>query len=216
MHEPMSKYYAQRAKTYESIYQKPERQSDLLAMQERICEVLKNHKVLEIACGTGYWTERYAPVASSVLATDINQAMLDIAQTKTLPAERVQFAIADVFAMPAANAQQYSACFAGFLWSHIKREEQADVLAQFGKAAGKGSVLVLIDNNYVEGSSTTIARTDLEGNTYQLRMQEDGSRVEIVKNFPADSFLRKRIGPVAKDIRVFRNEHFWMLTCILK
>ncbi len=216
MHEPMSKYYAQRAKTYENIYQKPERKSDLLAMQERICDVLKSHRVLEIACGTGYWTERYAPVATSVFATDINQAMLDIAQSKTLPAERVEFAVADVFAMPASNAGQYSACFAGFLWSHIKREEQADVLAQFAKAAGKGSILVLIDNNYVEGSSTTIARTDLEGNTYQLRMQEDGSRVEIVKNFPADSFLRKRIGPVARDIRIFRNEHYWMLTCILK
>lgn len=216
MHEAMSKYYAQRAKTYESIYQKPERQADLKSLQERVCAVLKDHRVVEVACGTGYWTERYAPVTASVHATDINQAMLDIAQSKTYPPGCVQFSLADTFAMPSATAGQYSACFAGFLWSHIKREEQADVLAQFAKAAGKGSVLVLMDNNYVEGSSTTVARTDLEGNTYQLRMQEDGSRVEIVKNFPTDSFLRKRIGLAARDIRIFRNDYFWMLTCVLK
>lgn len=216
MRESMKKYYAQRVESYESIYQKPERQADLQVLQARVCESLKNHSVLEIACGTGYWTERFAPVASSVMATDINQVMLDIAQTKPYPFERVQFALADVFDLPVARTGQYSACFAGFLWSHIKREEQAGVLQQFCKAAGKGSLLVLIDNNDVEGSTTPIARTDLEGNTYQLRMQEDGSRVEIVKNFPTDSFLRKKLAPVARDIRIVRNGFYWMLTCVLK
>lgn len=216
MHEAMKKYYAQRANNYESIYQTPERQADLTEMQERLCRVLENRRVLEVGCGTGYWTERYAPVATSVLATDINQVMLDSAQSKDYPSGRVEFSLADIFAMPALTAGQYSACFAGFLWSHIKREEQAQVLAQLAKAAGKGSNLVLLDNNYVEGGSGPIARTDLEGNTYQLRMQEDGSRVEIVKNFHTDSFLRKRIGLATRDIRVFRNEHYWMLTCVLK
>lgn len=216
MHETMNKYYAQRASTYDTIYQKPERQTDLNTLQERVSAALTNQRVLEVACGTGYWTEKYAPKASSVHATDINQVMLDLAQSKHYSAERVQFSLADTFAMPATAAGQYSACFAGFLWSHIKREEQAEILAQFAKAAGKGSTLVLIDNNYVEGSSGPIARTDLEGNTYQLRMQGDGSRVEIVKNFPTDSFLRKRIGLAARDIRIFRNDYFWMLTCVLK
>jgi SAM-dependent methyltransferase len=216
MREAMTKYYAQRAGVYEAVYQKPERQVSLQEMQQRVCDALKDKHVLELACGTGYWTERYAPVAAAVLATDINQSMVDVAQGKSYPADRVQFALADTFALPAVTNGQYSACFAGFLWSHIKREEQADVLAQFSKASGKGSLLVLIDNNYVEGKSSTIARTDLEGNTYQLRMQEDGSRVEVVKNFPTDSFLRKRIGLAARDIRIFRNEYFWMLTCVLK
>lgn len=216
MREAMKKYYAQRANNYESIYQKPERQADLTAMKERLCRVLEDHRVLEVACGTGYWTQCYAPVATSVLATDINQVMLDHAQNKEYPAGRVKFSLADVFAMPVANGEKYSACFAGFLWSHIEREEQADVLAQIVKTVGKGSLLVLIDDNDVEGSSLPIARTDLEGNTFQLRMQEDGTRAEIVKNFHTDSFLRKRIGLAARDIRVFRNDHYWMLTCVLK
>ena len=216
MHETMKKYYAQRVNNYESIYQKPERQVDLMAMQKRLCARLENKRVLEVGCGTGYWTERYAPAATSVLATDINQVMLDSARRKEYPSGRVQFSLADVFAMPTLNAGQYAACFAGFLWSHIKREEQAHVLAQLTKAAGKGSILVLLDDNDVEGVTAPIARTDLEGNTFQLRMQEDGSRVEIVKNFHTDSFLRKRIGLAARDIRVFRNEHYWMLSCVLK
>ncbi len=216
MRESMTNYYAQRATTYESIYHKPERQADLQLLQQRLIALLADQKVLEVACGTGYWTEFFAPVATSVMATDINPAMLEVARGKNYPAGKVQFSGADAFAMHVPDMGNYSACFAGFLWSHVKREEQADVLAQLSKAAGKGTTLVLIDNNYVEGSSGTIARTDLEGNTHQLRMQEDGSRVEIVKNFPTDSFLRKRIGLAARDIRIFRTEHFWMLKCTLK
>ncbi|MBI3284000.1 MAG: methyltransferase domain-containing protein [Burkholderiales bacterium] len=212
----MREYYAQRAATLESVYHKPERQGDLQEIQEKVCAILKDRRVLEVACGTAYWTERYAPGAQAVLATDFNQPMLDLASAKSYPPGRVQFALADAFALPAAAAGQYSACFAGFLWSHIKREEQSALLNTLVKAAGKGSLLLLIDNNYVEGSNSPIARTDAEGNTWQLRTQEDGSRVEIVKNFPSDSALRKKLAPVARDIRIFRNSYYWMLSCVLK
>ena len=216
MREVMKKYYAQRADNYESIYKKLDRQVDLMAMEERLCSVLEGHRVLEVACGTGYWTQRFAPVATSVFATDINQVMLDQAQRKEYPLGVVKFSLADVFAMPSANGAQYSACFAGFLWSHVEREEQAEVLAQLVKVVGSGCVLVLIDDNDVEGSSAPIARTDSDGNTFQLRMQDNGSRVEIVKNYHTDSFLRKRIGLAARDIRIVRNDHYWMLTGVLK
>ncbi len=212
----MREYYAQRAQTLEKVYQKPERQQDLREIQGKLLDVLKDQCVLEVACGTGYWTERFAPVAASVVATDYNQSMLDVAQAKSYPEGKVQFALADLYDLPAATTGQYSACFAGFFWSHVLRDEQTSLLAHLSKVTGKGSTLVLIDNNYVEGSSTVIARTDLEGNTFQLRKQEDGSRVEILKNFPTDSALRKKFGPAVRDIRIFRNTYYWMLTCVLK
>lgn len=117
----MRDYYAQRAKNYDTIYAKPERQNDLQELAERVSVVLENHTVLEVACGTGYWTERFATSAQSVLATDINQIMLDIAQTKNLPEGKVKFAIADAFDLPQGD---YSACFAGFWWSHVKKKSR--------------------------------------------------------------------------------------------
>ena len=213
--ETMREYYAQRAQSLEQVYQRPERQADLIEIQQRVCDLLKDHRVLEIACGTGYWTEKFAPHVASVQATDINQSMLNVAQTKSYPTDKVEFAIADLYDLPEATGQ-YSACFAGFFWSHVLREEQASLLAKLSKSAGKGSLLVLIDNNYIEGSSTPIARTDVEGNTYQFRIRQDGERVGILKNFPTDSALRKKFGPAVRDIRIFRNQHYWLLSCILK
>jgi hypothetical protein len=42
-----------------------------------------------------------------------------------------------------------------------------------------GGLIVAIDNRYVPGSRTPIARTDAQGNTYQLRRLADGSRHEV-------------------------------------
>lgn len=210
----MAAYYAQRANDYELIYQKPERQDDLAVLKERLRDTLAGHDVLEIACGTGYWTQEIAETAASVVATDLNPAVIDVAKLKELPADKVRFELADALDLQVDGA--YSACFAGFWWSHVKRDEQAPFLARLREVLGKDGLLVMIDNVYVEGSSTSIARTDLEGNTYQIRRLPSGERFEVVKNFPSDSSLRKRMSHAVKEIRIKRLEHYWMLTCKLK
>lgn len=210
----LAAYYAQSAGVYEEIYDKPERQADLAVLRERVIEALRGQRVLELACGTGYWTAQYAPSAESVLATDINQEMLEVAQGKRLPADKVQFALADAFDLQLDRA--FSACFAGFLWSHVKRQEQARFLEQLREKLGKDVLLVMLDNVYVEGSNTPIARTDLDGNTYQIRTLAKGVRWEVLKNFPTDSALKKKLSPYVKELRILRLEHYWMLTCRLK
>ena len=47
-------YYSRRAREYERIYHKPERQDDLGALRRLVAERLVDRDVLEIACGTGY------------------------------------------------------------------------------------------------------------------------------------------------------------------
>ena len=210
----MGAYYAARASHYEEIYDKPERQDELALLREKVCDTLRGHDVLEIACGTGYWTAQYAAAAASVLATDINPEVIAVARARGLPADKVQFALGNAFALDVDG--KYSACFAGFLWSHVKRQEQAGFLEHLREKLGKDTLLVLIDNSYVEGSNTPIARTDPEGNTYQIRRLPNGERYEVLKNFPTDSALRKKLAAAVKDIRIVRLEHYWMLTGRLK
>ena len=69
---PMEKYYSKRAAEYEQIYQKPERQHELDWLRQRIPALLEGRTVLEVACGTGYWTQFIARAARKVHACDIN------------------------------------------------------------------------------------------------------------------------------------------------
>ncbi|MBC7413316.1 MAG: methyltransferase domain-containing protein [Herminiimonas sp.] len=210
VHTNIQAYYAQRAATYDEIYARPERQADLAILHERLRTLLAGQRVLEIACGTGYWTADLAATAEHVLATDINPAVIDVARARQLPTDKVTFALADAFA--AGDKLDRNACFAGFWWSHVGRERQADFLTTLRDRLAPQARLVMIDNVYVEGSSTPIARTDAERNTYQIRRLPNGERHEVLKNFPTDSTLRKAVAAHLKDIRIERLEHYWMLS----
>ena len=52
------------------------------------------------------------------------------------------------------------------------------------RALAPGAVVVMLDNLYVEGSSTPIAYVYAEGNSFQRRTLDDGSQHDVLKNFP--------------------------------
>lgn len=210
----LAAYYAQKAGVLEQVYELPERQEELEQLQEELDEVLSGHRVLELACGTGYWTQFYAYSTEAVLATDINPEMLELARAKELPADKVRWEVADAYTIDAEPG--FTACFAGFLWSHIPRQDQEKFLQHVRKQVGKDGLLVLMDNTYVDDVSLPIARTDADGNTYQVRQLENGERCELLKNYPTDSALRKKLATAAREIRIQRLDYYWMLTCRLK
>lgn len=219
LHTDLSAYYTSRAATADRVYAQQERQDDLAILRERVAALVQGRKVLELACGSGYWTAAMAGTADLVLATDNNPLMLKAAQARDLPPQRVKIAQLDAFELDLTSedlASGYSACFAGFFWAHVKREQQTGLLARMRRIVGKDGLLVLIDDNYLEEDTAPVARTDADGNTYQIETLADGERYEYVKNFPTDSALRKKFAGVAKDIRILRLQHTWLLSCRLK
>ena len=204
--ETLEKYYARRAAEYEKIFDKPERQADLARMRVDIPGLFVNQRVLEIACGTGYWTPLIAEQAAAVLATDYNEETLAIAKTKKYPKANVGFARADAYALPDWG-QKFSACYAGFWWSHIPLARIDGFLKNLGKALQSGATVAFMDNRYVEGSSTPISRTDAQGNTYQTRRLADGSSHEVLKNFPTPGELRARLG---NEVRYVEYQYYWV------
>src|SRR5438067_7957309 len=81
----LERYYSKRAAEYEQIYEKPERQHELEWLRRRIPALLRDTTVLEVACGTGYWTQFIARTARKVYACDISDAVLGIAREKRIP-----------------------------------------------------------------------------------------------------------------------------------
>jgi len=207
--DDMAAYYAQRDNFDEEDIENPDGMAALDEIMEKLEASLSGQRVLELACGDGYWTDELAGFAEYVLATDINANLLETAKTRELPEEIVEFAVVD--AMNPQVEGDFTACFAGFWWSHVKRQDQVEVITRLRKVLGKDSLLVLVDNAWREGE-TSFARTDAEGNTWQRHTVPGGQRYEIVKNYPTDSALRKRLGPLMRDLRVYRYSHYWMLT----
>jgi trans-aconitate methyltransferase len=202
-------YYKNRAAEYENIYHKPERQSDLLRATGLLQNIFHNKNSIEIACGTGYWTERMAATAKSILATDINDTVLEIAKHKQYPNNNVQFEKADFNHWQ--PAQSFEALFGGFIWSHIPVEELNNFIRRVNHFLTPGSTMVFMDNNYVEGSSTPLAFTDKKGNTYQDRKLKDGSVHRVLKNFPTEEWLKQQVHGMGTVIDYIALEYFWIV-----
>jgi demethylmenaquinone methyltransferase/2-methoxy-6-polyprenyl-1,4-benzoquinol methylase len=66
----MQSYYGARAPEYDQVYLKQERKSDLAAIRQWLPPKFSGASVIEVACGTGYWTQFISPVAAHVLAID--------------------------------------------------------------------------------------------------------------------------------------------------
>ena len=213
--QQVAKYYALLGEALEDKYLEPDMDEDIDDMSIHLGSVLAGHTVLELGCGTGFWTEVAAESAASVLAVDINASLVDIARERPMTEGKVSFRVADALDLP-EDIGTFSAVLVSFLWSHLNKKEQEQLLATLKKRLGKDVLLVILDDAFVEGFSETIARTEPDGTTYQILTTPEGERIEVAKSYQSDSALRKRLGTAVKEIKIERIEFFWILTCRLK
>lgn len=208
-------YYRRRAREYEAIYAKPERQADLALLRQEVAARLARRRVLEIACGTGYWTAVLAPHAASIVATDAAEEPMRIARAKDYGAARVRFELADAYAL-GEGLGRFDGALAFFWWSHIPLARIDEFLATLHRRLEPGARVLLMDNLYVEGNSTPIAERDAEGNTYQLRPLADGTQNRVLKNFPSEAELRSHLEPHAREVAYRALEYYWLVDYTLQ
>lgn len=201
-------YYSRRAREYDRIYEKPERQEALAELRTLVEGWTDGESVLELACGTGYWTEVMARRAASVLATDTNATVLQLARERSDREGCVEVRPADAFA-PESIPGAFTCAFAGFWVSHLRRDGTGKFLNRLHRRLGPGATVVLLDNRFVEGSNTPISRTDEYGNTMQMRTLATGDEFEIVKNFLEEDDVRIAAGADATDLEFHDLRYFW-------
>jgi ubiquinone/menaquinone biosynthesis C-methylase UbiE len=205
----MQSYYAARAPEYDRIYLKPERQADLRAIEQWVRGQFTGATVLEIACGTGYWTQFIAAVAVRIRATDLTPQTLSIAAAR-VPNDKVEFLIGDAYA-PAQYAGQFDAAFAGFWFSHVPIARRDAFLSALNAALEPGAKVVLLDNRFVAGSSSAISEQDADGNTYQIRRLGNGTAHRVLKNFPSQAELLSLARRAGKDARITQWQYYWAM-----
>jgi demethylmenaquinone methyltransferase/2-methoxy-6-polyprenyl-1,4-benzoquinol methylase len=160
----MRAYYASRAPIYDEVYTRPERQADLAFLRARVVQWLGGRTVLEVACGTGWWTQFMAPVAARLTATDALAEPLACARQRP-GVGKVTFVQADAYALP-ESLGHFDAAFAGLWISHVPVERRREFLGGLHARLSPGAVVVLIDNTEAQCERLPIVERDAAGNTY--------------------------------------------------
>jgi ubiquinone/menaquinone biosynthesis C-methylase UbiE len=203
-------YYRARAPEYERFYQNPARQNDLARLRTWLTAYVQGRTVLEVAAGTGYWTEVAAPVCRAITATDPVNETLAFAAKRQL-GSNVELLVADAYDLPQFTSA-FDAGMAHFWWSHVEKQRQTAFLSEFMKRLEPDALVLMIDQIYVEGICPTVSRYDEWHNRYELRALQSGAIHEIVKNYPSDEELLASFAQFGEDIRIMRLDHFWALS----
>jgi 2-polyprenyl-3-methyl-5-hydroxy-6-metoxy-1,4-benzoquinol methylase len=209
MNTDIVSYYNDRAKEYEKLYSKPERQEDLKSSATILQEIFADKQVLEIACGTGYWTEKIAATATSIFATDINESVIDIAKKKDFSSKQVSFGIADIYNFTDNN--KFESLFGGFIWSHILLQDLDKFVSTVNSLVFPGGTVVFMDNNFVEGSNHPITERDKHGNSFQTRKLENNTTHLVLKNFPTEIFLKQKLKDIGGEFKFFNLTYYWII-----
>jgi ubiquinone/menaquinone biosynthesis C-methylase UbiE len=210
----MEEYYRRRAEEYDEMYYRndPVWQGELNKVAEALQATLRSRNVLEIACGTGYWTQVLSETAQSIVATDIVQEMLKIAQRKHYRCP-ISFRKEDAYNLPFED-KSFDGGLANFWLSHVPKSRIHSFLKGFHRVLQSGSKVFMADNVYVPGIGGKLVTREGEEDTYKLRSLKNGSEHLVLKNYVLAEEL----------IEIFRNydrgfsrenaiygEYFWYL-----
>jgi len=204
----MKRYYRERAPIYDDVYSYPERQNDLRYLEEYVRQQFVGVEVLEIAAGTGYWTQFLAPGASSVLATDATEYTLS--QLNHRPnCNNVPTLILDAYALGSLN-RKFGGAFAGLWYSHVPKQRRNEFLSGLHQTLLPGAKVLLIDNSAAQCERLPISHTDQYGNTYQDRTLKPGSTHKVLKNFPAEAELIEATKNYGSNFYFLQLNHYWL------
>jgi len=184
-------YYRARAPEYDASI--TEATDLLLPGRALLLNLGRFDSILELACGTGIWTETLLQMGNEVTAVDAAPEMLDIARKK-LGDKRIKYEQTDLFQW--APTQKYDLVFFANWLSHVPPAALDEFLEKAGRSIRPGGQIALIDQYLPSDSDRRVARDDI----YATRPIEDGRQFTIVKAFHDLEHLRKKFGALGFEV----------------
>jgi demethylmenaquinone methyltransferase/2-methoxy-6-polyprenyl-1,4-benzoquinol methylase len=164
--------------------------------------------VLELAPGTGIWTEDLVRRAAHLTAVDASTEMLDRCRHRLGPAAAaVEFVLADLFDW--SPARTWDAVVFCFWISHVPDELLDGFLAGVAAMLRPGGAVFFLDGAREPTSTAADHVLPDADEQVMLRRLEDGREFRIVKNFWPPAELEARCRAAGLDIAVGRTATYF-------
>ena len=185
----MLRYYDERASEYEEAYVRGTgtasiRDPDVFrreaALLPGVVERFARGRIVDVACGTGFWLSHYAGLCSSMTLVDQSGRMLDECRKKTEAqgvAARCTVVQADVFEHEFAE-RAYDCALVGFLVSHLTEDQERFVFEKLGRMLDASGRFLILDSAWSPERARFNAKIE-----QQERRLNDGTRFEVYKRY---------------------------------
>jgi 2-polyprenyl-3-methyl-5-hydroxy-6-metoxy-1,4-benzoquinol methylase len=166
-------------------------------------------EVLELACGTGLWTERLFPAAAHVTAVDAAPETLALNRQR-MAGRAVEYLEADLFSW--RPTRRYDFIFFSFWLSHVPAEQFAGFWDTVVAAMAPGARVFFVDSLLDETSKASNHTPDRADRS--VRKLNDGSSFEIVKVYHQPGDLQQRLGDIGLTGQVHATPTFFLHGCV--
>jgi demethylmenaquinone methyltransferase/2-methoxy-6-polyprenyl-1,4-benzoquinol methylase len=162
--------------------------------------------ILELACGTGLWTQHLAPFTTRLTAVDASPEVIALNQQRVGCAS-VEYIVADLFNW--APNQQFDFVFFGFWLSHVPLEQFAPFW-QMVKEALKPNGRVFFVDSLSTQESTARNHAALNQQGYSERKLNDGRTYRVVKIFYEPAQLQKSLQNLGWSGNVYYTANYFL------
>lgn len=164
-------------------------------------------EVLELACGTGLWTQHLAASADRVTAVDGSSEMLEFCHAR-MGDSRVEYVQADLFAWE--PEETYDVCFFSFWLSHVPEERFEAFWKKLKRALRPDGRVFFIDSSRHDLASAIDHKLSEPNDPTMLRRLADGSEYRIIKRFYEPEPLRQRLAELGWKLEVKTSSTFFI------
>jgi ubiquinone/menaquinone biosynthesis C-methylase UbiE len=150
------------------------------ALLAGIVERFGRGRMLDLACGTGYWLPCYAARCSQITLVDQAPGMLHECRKKIAAldaGDRTTCVQSDVFDHPFASAA-FDSALVGFLISHLTDDEEHRLFDLLRSTLDPGGRFLILDSAWSVERARFNAKVER-----QVRQLDDGTRFEIFKRY---------------------------------
>ena len=194
-------YYRARAAEYDEWFLRegrydrgPEHRAqwfgEVAVIEAALRDRLRSGEVLELACGTGLWTQHLVKQHSRVVAIDASPEAIAINRER-LQSDVVEYVVADLFTW-GPPAGRFDAVFFGFWLSHVP-PECFDAFWASVRLALKPNGRVFFVDSLLEQTSTARDHEQVDNSGTVRRRLNDGREFSIVKVFYEPALLEQRL-----------------------
>ena len=216
--EEQRAYYQARAPEYDAWFLRQGRydrgeahraqwEAEVERLEQALATFAPTGDVLELACGTGWWTERLSKYGASLTAVDASPEVLEL-NKKRLPSARIDYVQADLFSW--RPERTFDTVFFSFWLSHVPPERLEGFWDTVRRCLNPGGRVFFIDSRYTSDATAkdhTLNSPEAHSVTRRL---DDGQTFEIVKVFYEPERLEAQLGALGWHAEVGQTETFFV------
>jgi demethylmenaquinone methyltransferase/2-methoxy-6-polyprenyl-1,4-benzoquinol methylase len=164
-------------------------------------------RILELACGSGIWTEKLLSFAAHLTAVDGSREMLDVNAAR-LRSPLVRYVEGDLFEWK--PGEQFDVVFFGFWLSHVPPERFDEFWKLVRSCLAPGGRVFFVDSRREPTSTAVNHRLPEPDAIVGRRKLNDGREFHVYKIFYEPEGLTNRLRRLGWQFEIRQTDHYFL------